>query len=274
VTTIGFLHTAEVHVATFRGLFTELAPPGLTDLHLVDESLLADARRTGSAPGLAGRLHELATAGADLIVCTCSTIGADAEATDVPMPLPSLTQPPSPSTHPAQPATLPTHPDQPATVPTHHDQPATVPTHHDQPATLPIRHDQPTAGTVPVMRLDRPMAEAAVAAGERIVVIATVESTLEPTVALIRATADSAGRRVTVVASPCLAAWQHFEGGDIATYDKAIAAHVRSVAGDADAIVLAQAGMAGAAALLPDLPVLTSPRAAVKAALLRAASLR
>jgi hypothetical protein len=62
VTVIGFLHTAEVHVATFRRLFAELAPPGLDDLHLVDESLLADARRTGSAPGLAGRLKELATA--------------------------------------------------------------------------------------------------------------------------------------------------------------------------------------------------------------------
>ncbi|WP_203779498.1 aspartate/glutamate racemase family protein, partial [Actinoplanes philippinensis] len=127
MTTVGFLHTAEVHVATFRGLFAELAPPGLADLHLVDEALLADARRTGSAPGLAGRLRELAAAGADLIVCTCSTIGADAEATP--------------------------------------------------------------AG-VPVVRLDRPMAEAAVAMGDRIAVVATVESTVEPTMALIRATAE------------------------------------------------------------------------------------
>ncbi|MEU8659101.1 aspartate/glutamate racemase family protein, partial [Actinoplanes philippinensis] len=127
MTTIGFLHTAEVHVATFRGLFAELAPPGLADLHLVDEALLADARRTGSAPGLAGRLRELAAAGADLIVCTCSTIGAEAEAT-------------------------------------------------------------PTG--VPVVRLDRPMAEAAVAMGDRIAVVATVESTVEPTMALIQATAE------------------------------------------------------------------------------------
>ncbi|BEL10139.1 aspartate/glutamate racemase family protein [Actinoplanes sichuanensis] len=207
MTTIGFLHTAEVHVATFRGLFAELAPPGLDDLHLVDEALLADARRTGSAPGLAERLGELAAAGADLIVCTCSTIGADAEAT-------------------------------------------------------------PEVG-VPVMRLDRPMAEAAVSTGGRIVVVATVESTLEPTVALIRAAAASAGRPVVVTASPCLTAWRHFEAGDIATYDKEIAEHVRALAGEADAIVLAQAGMAGAATLLSDLPVLTSPRAAVEAALLR-----
>jgi hypothetical protein len=204
VTTIGFLHTAGVHVATFRGLFAELAPPGLDDRHLVDESLLADARRTGSAPGLPARLDELAAAGADLIVCTCSTIGADAE----------------------------------------------------------------TAGlSVPVMRLDRPMAEAAVAAGDRITVVATVESTLEPTLALLRGAAERAGRRVTLVASPCLGAWRHFEAGDIAAYDEEIAVHVRAIAADADVIVLAQAGMAGAAALLPGLPVLTSPRAAVHEAL-------
>lgn len=203
MTTIGFLHTAEVHVATFRGLFAELAPPGLADLHLVDEELLADARRTGSAPGLAGRLAELTAAGADLIVCTCSTIGADAEA---------------------------------------------------------------ASSKVPVMRLDRPMAEAAVAAGDRITVVATVESTVEPTMALLRVTAERAGRPVVLTASPCLAAWRHFEAGDIAAYDEEIAAHVRVVAADADVVVLAQAGMAGAAALLPGLPVLTSPRTAVEAA--------
>ncbi|GIF41082.1 aspartate/glutamate racemase family protein [Actinoplanes xinjiangensis] len=204
MTTIGFLHTAEVHVATFRGLFAELAPPGLDDLHLVDPSLLADARRTGSAPGLGARLEELAGAGADLIVCTCSTIGAAAEA--------------------ARPG-------------------------------------------VPVVRLDRPMAEAAVAAGDRIAVVATVESTMGPTMDLIRATA---GRPVTLIPSPCLTAWRHFEAGDLTAYDEEIAAHVRAIAAEADVIVLAQAGMAGAAALLPGLPVLTSPRAAVEAAVHRA----
>lgn len=239
MTTIGFLHTAEAHVATFRGLFAELAPAGLDDLHLVDEGLLADARRTGSAPGLTGRLRELAAAGADLIVCTCSTIGADAEADRDP--------------------------------------------------------------GVPVLRLDRPMAEAAVAtaaaavgptgltgltgltgragltgpavATGRILVVATVESTLEPTVALIRATAEAAGARVTVDTAPCLAAWRHFEAGDIATYDRVIAEHVRTVAEDAGAIVLAQAGMAGAASLLSGLPVFTSPRTAVEAAVHHATTL-
>jgi hypothetical protein len=210
---IGFLHTAEVHVATFRGLFAELAPPGLDDLHLVDESLLADARRTGTAPGLPARLSELAAAGADLIVCTCSTIGAAAEALS----------------GKALPGGMP-------------------------------------SGGVPVLRLDRPMAEAAVAAGDRIAVVATVESTMEPTLALLR---ETAGRPVTLVPSPCYTAWRHFEAGDLAAYDEEIAAHVRAVAADADVFVLAQASMAGAAALLPGIPVLSSPRAAVAAAVKR-----
>jgi Asp/Glu/hydantoin racemase len=82
VTTIGFLHTGAVHVPTFRRLREELAP-GWQDLHIVDEELLADARRSGITPALAARvdarLHELADGGADIIVCTCSSLGGHAE---------------------------------------------------------------------------------------------------------------------------------------------------------------------------------------------------
>ncbi|MDI6098670.1 aspartate/glutamate racemase family protein [Actinoplanes sp. NEAU-A12] len=211
MTVVGFLHTGAVHVATFHRLFTELAPPGLDDRHLVDESLLADARVAGVTPELAGRLRdrlaELVASGADLSVCTCSTIGAEAETTAV---------------------------------------------------------------GVPVLRLDRPMAEAAVAAGDRIAVVATVASTMEPTMRLLRETADRAGRPVRLLPSPCLAAWRHFEAGDLDAYDDEIARHVRAIAGEADVVVLAQASMAGAAALLPGLPVLTSPRAAVEEAIRQA----
>ncbi|WP_433793214.1 hypothetical protein [Actinoplanes sp. CA-252034] len=257
MTTIGFLHTAEVHVATFRGLFAELAPPGLDDLHLVDEALLADARRTGAAPGLAGRLEELAAAGADLIVCTCSTIGGAAETTTAKVPAPETTTTKTPDTETTTTKT-------PDTETTTTEAPAPETTTAKAPGTE-------TTARVPVVRLDRPMAEAAVAAGDRIAVVATVESTLEPTIALIRSVAD---RPVTLIPSPCLTAWRHFEAGDPTAYDEEIAAHVRTIAGTADVIVLAQASMAGAAALLPGLPVLTSPRSAVEAAIRRATTLK
>ena len=41
--TIGFLHTPEVHTATFSGLLDELSP-GRPSRHVVDQSLEADAR--------------------------------------------------------------------------------------------------------------------------------------------------------------------------------------------------------------------------------------
>ena len=68
MTTIGFLHTSAVHVPTFRALLAELAP-GWRDVHVVEPPLLTDPR------GLDGFLRELADAGADVIVCTCSTLG-------------------------------------------------------------------------------------------------------------------------------------------------------------------------------------------------------
>jgi hypothetical protein len=208
VTTIGFLHTADVHVPTFRDLLTELAPQ-VREVHVVDPALLADARTGGLTAGLARRVDErlavLAEAGADLIVCTCSTIGGLAE--------------------------------------------------------------RPAAAGVAVVRADRPMAEAAVAAGTRIAVVYTTASTLGPTRELLLDAA--AGMPVTVVEAPCPQAWAAFEAGDLPRYAREVAAAARQAAPAADVIVLAQASMAPAAALLTDLPVpvLTSPRTAVAGAL-------
>jgi Asp/Glu/Hydantoin racemase len=201
VPTIGFLHTADVHVPTFRALRAELVPDW-PDRHEVAPELLAEARARGVTPELVAtlddRLRALAEAGADLIVCTCSTIGGLAE--------------------------------------------------------------QRSPG-VPVLRADRPMAEAAVAAGTRIAVLAAVESTVEPTLALLR----DAGPHLTPVVRLCLTAWPSFESGDLPGYAARIAAAAREAAPAADVIVLAQASMAPAADLLTDLPipVLTSPRTAV-----------
>lgn len=197
MTTIGFLHTAAVHVETFHTLVAER---GHRDVHLVDTTLLADARVSGVDAAvqarLGDRLRELAAQGPDVVVCTCSTLSGFAER--VPLP-------------------------------------------------------------VPVLRVDRPMAEAAVATGGRIAVVAAVESTLAPTRDLLLECAPEADVRL----APCLSAWALFEAGDHDGYLRAVAAHARTL--DADVIVLAQASMAAAAGLLTDLtiPVLSSPRAAV-----------
>ncbi|MGD9705011.1 MAG: aspartate/glutamate racemase family protein [Acidimicrobiia bacterium] len=123
--------------------------------------------------------------------------------------------------------------------------------------------------SVRTMRIDRPMAAEAVRLGRRIAVVAAVESTVEPTRALLRDEAASAGREIELVVSVCSTAWERFEANDVRGYATAIADHARSIAPSADVIVLAQGSMSDAADLLGDLgiPVLSSPRLGVSAAL-------
>ncbi|MFI8946110.1 aspartate/glutamate racemase family protein [Streptomyces sp. NPDC053750] len=112
---------------------------------------------------------------------------------------------------------------------------------------------------VPVLRVDRPMAAAAVAAGPRVVVLAALESTLAPTAALIGEEARRAGRPVEVRTRLVDGAWPRFEAGDTEGYLRLVAAAARAVS-DADAIVLAQASMAPARELADGpVPVLASP---------------
>ncbi|QDI72668.1 arylsulfatase [Streptomyces calvus] len=113
---------------------------------------------------------------------------------------------------------------------------------------------------VPVLRVDRPMAGAAVAAGPRVVVLAALESTLGPTAALVRDEAARAGRSVEVRTAVVRGAWERFEAGDTAEYVRRVADAADAVTG-ADVIVLAQASMAPAERLTTTaVPVLSSPR--------------
>ncbi len=81
---LGFLHTAASHVPRFGSLAKELAP-AVSVVHAVHAELLEDARRSGvDGPltlKLRGVLEALAQEAA-VIVCTCSTLGAAAEALD------------------------------------------------------------------------------------------------------------------------------------------------------------------------------------------------
>jgi hypothetical protein len=120
----------------------------------------------------------------------------------------------------------------------------------------------------PVLRVDRAMAEQAVAMGSDIVVAAALESTLAPTSDLILEVAAAQGREVTIHPLLCVGAWERFEAGDQAGYWAEIAGALHRAEFLGDVIVLAQASMAGAAALCSDLPVpiLSSPRLGAEAA--------
>jgi hypothetical protein len=209
---LALLHTARVHVETFGRLAREL-DDAIPIRHEVQEALLADARAAGVITGSVRAatieaVQALARDGAKVIVCTCSTIGAVAEAA-------------------------------------------------------------PVSDRVRVMRIDRPMAEQAVASGCRIVVVAALRSTFDPTVALLHEVAAAANRSIEVAEVLCERAWPLFEMGDHSGYVGEIVATIEATARPADLILLAQASMAPAAERLGHLgiPVLSSPKLGLEAAM-------
>lgn len=119
-----------------------------------------------------------------------------------------------------------------------------------------------------VQRVDRAMAEKAVNIGSRILVAATLASTLAPTCDLVRDAAAKAGKHVEIIEIFCANAWSKFEAGDRDGYFADIAEKLKKVVTQGDVIVLAQASMVGATALCRDMPipVLSSPRLGLEAA--------
>lgn len=123
---------------------------------------------------------------------------------------------------------------------------------------------------VPVIRVDEAMAEKAVRTGERIGVMATLRTTLEPTLALLEEKARAAGRRIELVPSMCNGAFEAVLAGDTATHDRILSQALREDMKGVDVVVLAQASMArvveamGPGAL--PMPVLSSPELAVLSA--------
>lgn len=122
-----------------------------------------------------------------------------------------------------------------------------------------------------VLRVDRPMAERAVSLGERIGVAATLQSTIAPTIALLRDVAHRVNKPVELIELFIPSAWPFMERGDTEGYAREIAAKLAEAcaARTFDVIVLAQASMAAAEPSCADLPcpVLSSPRLGLLAAI-------
>ncbi len=123
---------------------------------------------------------------------------------------------------------------------------------------------------VPVFRIDEAMADEAIAAGRRIGVAATLRSTLDPTVELLKTRAGSAGRRCEVVSCLCEGAFEAVSAGDAETHDRIVMSKLTELIGEVDVVVLAQASMARVVDAMPDesrrVPILSSPRPAVERA--------
>jgi Asp/Glu/hydantoin racemase len=122
--------------------------------------------------------------------------------------------------------------------------------------------------SIPVLRVDRPMADYAVSIGERIGVAATLQTTLEPTTALIKERAESANKEIVLTSKLCEGAFDAVIAGDVEKHDELVSQGLRELMEQVDVIVLAQASMARVVGELPDnevpIPVLSSPRLAVE----------
>jgi aspartate/glutamate racemase len=113
---------------------------------------------------------------------------------------------------------------------------------------------------IPVLRVDEAMADQAVEKGPKIAVVATLETTLTPTVNLIQERANVAGATVEIRREVVDGAFEAVAAGDRAKHDDLVGRAITDLAEWADVVVLAQASMASAADAVsvgPD--VLTSP---------------
>jgi hypothetical protein len=121
---------------------------------------------------------------------------------------------------------------------------------------------------VPVYRVDQPMADKAVAMGQRIGVAATLSTTLDPTARLIGTRAAVQGKEVEIATTLCKGAFDAVVSGDTATHDALVAEGLRALMDEVEVVVLAQASMARVVESLPaadrKAPILSSPRLAVE----------
>jgi Asp/Glu/hydantoin racemase len=121
--------------------------------------------------------------------------------------------------------------------------------------------------STPIVKIDEAMAEEASAIGRRIGVVATVSTTLEPTVRLIRKKADELSRTIEVTERIADGAFEALLSGNAALHDEIVKKTISALAEEVDVVVLAQVSMAR---LVPQLegvriPVLSSPRSGVAA---------
>jgi Asp/Glu/hydantoin racemase len=120
---------------------------------------------------------------------------------------------------------------------------------------------------VPVLRVDQPMADQAVATGRRIGVIATLSTTLEPTADLVLRRAEKAGKKIKLTSRLAEGAFEALMSGDATKHDAMVAAALKELSQQVDVILLAQASMArvvdSLAAGAERVPILASPNTAV-----------
>lgn len=124
--------------------------------------------------------------------------------------------------------------------------------------------------SIPVLKIDEPMVDLAINAGNRIGVAATAPTTLKPTTDLVYDRARHLGKQVTVDSVLCEGAYSALFSGDTQTHDRIVRQFLMELMSHNDVVILAQASMARVAEAIPAadqvVPILSSPRAAMERA--------
>jgi Asp/Glu/hydantoin racemase len=121
---------------------------------------------------------------------------------------------------------------------------------------------------IPVLRVDEPMANAAIDKGSKIGVAATLRTTMEPTLQLLKDTAANRQKKVEIIPCLCEGAFEALLSGQSDRHDQMVSEALQGLAETVDVIVLAQASMARVIPGLPagGAPILSSPRLAMETA--------
>lgn len=120
------------------------------------------------------------------------------------------------------------------------------------------------------IRIDRPMMSAAARRGGKVLMVFCLESTRTPSTELLEQEIEASDSDATIIPMFLEQFWPLFEAGENEAFLACIAGAVNAYVvdhPDTNTVVLAQASMAGASALLSQLkmPVLTSPEIALQA---------
>jgi aspartate/glutamate racemase len=114
----------------------------------------------------------------------------------------------------------------------------------------------------PILKIDEPMAKQAVQNFQKIGVLATLPTTLKPTINLIESEAENLGKSVSVIEGLAKGAYEAIMEKNLDKHDELILQAAVKVAEQADCIVLAQGSMARMEKELKEktgIPILASP---------------
>jgi aspartate/glutamate racemase len=121
---------------------------------------------------------------------------------------------------------------------------------------------------IPMLQIDRPMMEKAVATGKKIGLIGTLPSTMPSSERLLRQCAADAGKEIEVVPVLNDKAFKILRSGNTAAHNAMVLEDIKRISGEVDCIVLAQGSMAALEKEVVNnpVPVYTSPRLAFQRA--------